>query len=238
MNPISSRNGRCRLAALAVAASAGGVAAAGPLPAMLVPTAASAARAAAPIVAGDLIVKFREASEPGRQLAAVLAGQRSVAAVAPLAARLSAELDLPLVLVQVTSGREALLAVDREALARTLLARAGRETAVRKAGMTVPPPGTGLPSAELVLRIEVHRGTSPAARQALGTRLAVAGLERPRAVNAGSDASLELHYDLDALTLALIAKVQQRPDVEYAQANRLLRPAMPPPAPPAAGASR
>jgi len=32
-------------------------------------------------------------------------------------------------------------------------------------------------------------------------------------------------YDLDALTLALMTKVQQRPDVEYVQPNRLLRPA-------------
>ena len=61
-------------------------------------------------MSGDLIVKFRDASEPGVQLAAVLAGQRSVTSVAALATRLSSELGVPMVLVQVTSGREALLA--------------------------------------------------------------------------------------------------------------------------------
>jgi hypothetical protein len=43
---------------------------------------------------------------------------------------------------------------------------------------------------------------------------------------------LRLHYDIDALTLALIASLQQQPDVEYVQAeyvqaNRLLRPVAP-----------
>jgi exosortase/archaeosortase family protein len=189
------------------------------------------APAGAPMISGDLIVKFRDASEPGAQLAAVLAGQRTVASVAPLAARLAGELGVPLTLVQVTSGREALLALDREALGRALLARAGREASVRHAVMTVPPTTSGLPGSELVLRIETHRNTPPATREALGTRLALTGLARPRLVpveggagSAGGGGTVALHYDIDALTLALIAKAQQRPDVEYAQANRLLRP--------------
>lgn len=183
------------------------------------------------MVSGDLIVKFRDTTEPGAQLAAVLAGQRTAASLAPLAQRLSGELGVPLVLAQVTSGREALLAVDREALARALLARAGREALVRKAVMSVPAGAApGLPAAELVLRLELDRGVAIAAREALGPRLAVGTLSQPRAAPQ-SDGALTLHYDLDALTLALIAKVQQRTDVEYAQANRLLRPAAPPAAP-------
>ncbi|MBI5716442.1 MAG: hypothetical protein HZC37_02000 [Burkholderiales bacterium] len=186
------------------------------------------------MMSGDLIVKFRDTSEAGRQLAAVLAGQRTVASVAPLAAQLSSELGVPLLLAQVTSGREALLALDRAALGRSLLARAGREASVQKAVLTVPPQGSGLPGAELVLRIELRPNTAAAVREALPGRLVLATLARPQAAADGGDGALRLRYDIDALTLALIAKVQQRPDVEYVQANRLLRPV----APPAAGASR
>lgn len=209
-----------------------------------VPLRAQPPPSAARIMPGDLIVKFRDASEPGRQLAAVLAGQRTVASMAPLAARLSREIGVPLVLAQVTSGREALLALDREALGRSLLARAGREAAVQKAVMSVPT-GSVLPGAELVLRIEVRPKTTAAAREALPARLALGTLARPRAEadssgsGAGGDA-WRLHYDVDALTLALIAAMQQRPEVEYAQANRILRPVGPGEAAPrpAAGASR
>lgn len=184
------------------------------------------APAGAPMVSGDLIVKFRDASEPGAQLAAVLAGQRTVATMVPLATRLSAELGVPLALVQVTSGREALLALDREALGRALLARAGREAAVRRASVAPPPAPAGLPGSELVLRIEMHASTQAAARDALGTRLALGQLVRPRLALAEAAAgTVSLHYDIDALTLALITRLQQRADVEYAQANRLLRPA-------------
>ena len=141
-------------------------------------------RMATPIVSGDLIVKFRDASEPGRQLAAVLAGQRTVASVAPLAVRLSDELELPLVLVQVTSGREALLALDRGALARSLLARAGRDASVLRAAMPSDRAAPGLPSSELVLRVELHpdpAGPAPdGVAASLADRLAVGGLLRPR----------------------------------------------------------
>jgi len=188
------------------------------------------------MVSGDLIVKFRDASEPGRQLAAVLAGQRDVASLRPLAASLSADLGVPLVLVQATSGREALLALDREALARSLLARAGREAQVQRATATVPPPGGGLPGAELVLRLELRPAAAAAEGRAVASRLALARLLAPQAqpddeAQAGRAAqggrALRLVYDIDSLTQALIARLQQRADVEYVQANRLLRPAAP-----------
>jgi hypothetical protein len=91
-----------------------------------------------------------------------------------------------------------------------------------------------------VLRIELHSRAAAGAREALPARLAVAGTAVPRVVAAagggaeGAGSAFALHYDTDALTLALIARTQQRPDVEYAQANRLLRPV----AAPATAASR
>jgi hypothetical protein len=197
--------------------------------------ATAAVQAHAQMISGDLIVKFRDTSEPGTQLAAVLAGQRSAASMAPLAARLSTELGVPLVLPQVTSGREALFAIDREALARALLARAGRESAIAGARMTVPPPSASvLPGAELTLRVELHSRTPAAAREAVPARLSLgppaAPLLRPRVEPEDGGVALKLHYDIDGLTSALIAQLQQRPEVEYAQANRLLRPMQAPPA--------
>jgi hypothetical protein len=120
-----------------------------------------------------------------------------------------------------------LLALDREALGRSLLARAGREAQVQRATMTVPPPGGGLPGAELVLRIELRPAAPSATAQAVASRLALPRMPAPRVQGEASGQALRLAYDIDALTLALIERLQQRSDVEYAQANRLLRPASP-----------
>lgn len=220
----------CARVALCVAAwavpPAALAAASAPKNAIVMPISATAAgrtTAAAPIVSGDLIVKFRDASEPGGQLAAVLAGQRTVASVAPLAARLSAELGLPLVLVQVTSGREALLALDRAALTRALIAQAEREPAVQRASVAAAAASAPvLPSAELVLRLEL-RGQG--LRADLPLRLAAAGLAPPRLQTEPGGTTWRATYDIDALTLALIGRLRERPDVEYVQPNRLLRPA-------------
>lgn len=186
----------------------------GPAPAFSSPP-----RAAAPIVSGDLIVKFRDTSEAGASLAAVLGGTRTADSVAPIAARLSETLGVPLRLVQVTSGREALLAIDRDALMRSLAERAAREPGVVRA-ITVPPTGAGLPSEQASVRIEL---TPQAAPQALAAKLASGSLLRPRLHSDPTGATL-LSYDIAGLTLALLERLKQQADVEYAQANRLLKP--------------
>lgn len=183
------------------------------------PAFASAPRAEAPIVAGDVIVKFRDTSEAGASLAAVLSGTRTMESAAPVAARLSAELGVPLRLVQVTSGREALLAIDRDALLRSLAQRAAREPGVARA-VASPPAAPGLPSEQASVRIELKPQASP---QSLATKLASGTLLRPRLQTDPTGATL-LSYDMTSLTLALLERLKQQPDVEYAQANRLLRP--------------
>jgi hypothetical protein len=183
------------------------------------PAFSSPPRAAAPIVSGDLIVKFRDASEAGASLAGVLAGTRTADSAAPLAARLSDALGVPLKLVQVTSGREALLAIDRDALMRSLAERAAREPGVVRA-ITVPPAAAGLPADQASVRIEL---TPQAAPQALAAKLASGNLLRPRLHNDSTGATL-LSYDMAGLTLALLERLKQQADVEYAQANRLLKP--------------
>jgi hypothetical protein len=236
-NSRSRRSGRgLWLAACSAAAAAWWSAASGALPPDLVvhTSVGNPSRAGAPIVSGDLIVKFRDATEPGKELAAVLAGQRTVASVAPLAARLSSELGLPLVLVQVTSGREALLALDREALARVLTALAQQQPEVQRASPASPAaaagaaPPAGLPAAQWGLRLQLRASRAAPELAQLARRLAAGGLVAPRLKAEGGAAAAGTYlalYDLDALTLALMTKVQQRPDVEYVQPNRLLRPA-------------
>jgi len=183
------------------------------------PAFASAPRAPAPIVPGDVIVKFRDSSEAGAALAAVLGGTRPLESAAPVAARLSTELGVPLRLVQVTSGREALLAIDRDELLRTLAQRAAREPGVARA-VASPPAAPGLPSEQASVRIEFKPGASP---QALAAKLASGSLLRPR-LHADPAGVTLLSYDMAGLTLALLERLKQQPDVEYAQANRLLRP--------------
>ena len=185
------------------------------------PAFSSPPRAAAPIVSGDLIVKFRDTSDNGVALAAVLGGTRTVEAAAPLAARLSGVLGVPLKLVQVTSGREALLAIDRDALQRSLAQRAAREVGVVSA--LAAPAAAGLAADQLSVRIEL---TPQAAPQALAARLASGSLLRPRLHGESAGGAL-LSYDMPGLTLALLERLKQQADVEYAQANRLLRAAEP-----------
>jgi len=196
---------------------AGGVlAASAPAPAFSSPPRSSAA-----IVSGDLIVKFRDASEGGAALAGVLGGTRTLASAEPVAVRLSESMGVPLKLVQVTSGREALLAIDRDALRRSLAQRAAREPGVARALAVAPAPG--LPPEQVSVRLELAPQASP---QGLAARLATApapgSLLQARLHTDASGATL-LSYDLAGLTLALLERLKQQPDVEYAQANRLLR---------------
>jgi hypothetical protein len=182
--------------------------------------------AAAPVVAGDLIVKFRDSSAAGAALAAVLAGSRPLASAAPVAARLSRETGVPLTLVQVTSGREALLAIDRAALLRSLAQRAAREPGVARATV-LGPAVSGLPSELASVRIELKPpASSTASAQALADRLGSGELLRPR-LSTDASGTMLLSYDIAGLTLALLARLGQHADIEYAQANRLLRPADP-----------
>ena len=179
-------------------------------------------RAAAPIVSGDLIVKFRDTSADGVLLAAVLGGTQTVEAAAPLAARLSEVLGVPLKLVQVTSGREALLAIDRDSLQRSLAQRAAREVGVVRAlAAPVAPAAPALPADQLTVRVEL---TPQAAPQALAARLASGSLLRPR-LHGESNGTALLSYDMAGLTQTLLERLKQQADVEYAQANRLLKPA-------------
>jgi exosortase/archaeosortase family protein len=180
----------------------------------LLPVSASTARlvptAGPQAVVGDMIIKFR-GGEPDAARTAALAG----------------ELRVPLRFVQATSGREALVAVDRAALASALAQRAQRESGVARCA-ALPPPASVLPSQHLEWRLRLQSAaTRDAASARLANQLSVAGTA-PRFTPGAAADELLMSLDLDALTTTLIERIQQRGDVAYAQANRLLRPMTPP----------
>lgn len=188
-------------------------------------------------VAGDLIVKFVDASEAGKLLAQVVAGTKPTDAAVPIAARLSAELGVPLVAAQVTSGRELVMAIDRDKLKQAMTQLAGRDPAVRQVTPR-DPPRTVLPAEQLVFAVELSRDsaaqrhvaqaaaagrtTSPAV-QKLVVRL-TAGMSPQPVGRVDERGQLVLIMDIAVLTRDLVERLRLRADVEYAQVNIVLKP--------------
>ncbi|MCK7509503.1 MAG: hypothetical protein MZV70_39360 [Desulfobacterales bacterium] len=82
-------------------------------------------------VAGDLIVKFTDASESGALVARAVQGEAGAQRQLPdLAGRLSAGLGVSVIAARVTSGRELVLGIDREQLLAS--ARATRAARTRR----------------------------------------------------------------------------------------------------------
>ena len=189
-------------------------------------------------VAGDLIVKFTAASEPGTLVTRALQGDQAAdRQLAALAARLSQELGVAIAAVRVTSGNELVLSVDRDQLARSLRQVVTRDPAVR-AATRIDPPKTVLPAAEIALALDLRRD-SEADRQV--RRSARAGKQTSKEIEAlvkklcvGADpqpsggvsnrGQLVLTIDIAALTLDLIERLKRRPDVEYAQPSHIAKP--------------
>ncbi len=193
---------------------------------------AASAVAPKPGQAGDLIVKFRDESDIGLALAAVQAEKRTLAEVGEALARsLSVDMGLPLHMVRLTTAREAMLSLDRELLLRQLAERASRDPAVRRAE-PLPLPATVLAAERGGVRLELQASTRPAE---LPARLALPGLLQPQvqvllpaeaaSASALTEGPLQLQVDFAALLQALTGRLQARPDVAYAQPNRVMRPA-------------
>lgn len=189
-------------------------------------------------VAGDLIVKFTAASEPGTLVARVMQGDQAAdQQLAALAARLSQELGVTVAPVRVTSGNELVLSVDRDRLAQSLRQVVTRDPAVR-AATRIDPPKTVLPAAEIALALDLHHD-SEAGRQV--HRSARAGKQTSNEIEAlvkklcaGADpqptgrvsnrGQLVLSIDIVTLTLDLVERLKRRPDVEYAQPSHIVKP--------------
>lgn len=199
--------------------------------------AAAQANGPSSFVAGDLIVKFSDASDAGQAVARAMRADQMLADVAPVATRLSAELGVPLVAARVTSGRELVLSVDRGKLAQTLTQRLRRDPAVHSV-TPVDAPKTVLPAAQIALAVELapnseaQRHVQQAAQagrrttaeiDALAARMA--GSVEPRPAGLVTErGQLILAIDVAALTRELVERLKRRPDVEYAQPSQVVRP--------------
>ena len=187
-------------------------------------------------VAGDLIVKFADTSAAGRVIAPIVTGDSPVDAASPTVARLSKQIAVPLLPVRVTSGRELLLAIDREQLAHELAQGAARAPGVQRVSPVAAAP-TVLPAGQLEFVVQLKADGDlqrQASRDIAARRAPSAEVEKTLqtvAGDLGSQASYRydgegrpvLTLDITALTEAAVDRLRVQPDVEYAQANRIMK---------------
>ncbi len=184
-------------------------------------------------VAGELIVGFAPGSAIERALAGSGGRIEGNAALADGLAALAREIGVPLVARQLTSGGELLLAVDRDALVEECLRRLRANPNVERAER-VAQPQTILPSPREELRVVLRPGSEaarlaaaaheggepPHALAALASLLLPDHPAHPTARLAG-EIEVVLTLDLEALTLDLAARLEERPDVRSVELNRL-----------------
>ena len=189
-------------------------------------------------VAGDLIVKFTAASEPGTLVTRAMQGDSTAdQQLAALAARLSQELGVAVAAVRVTSGNELVLSVDRDRAVQSLSQVVKRDPAVRKA-TRIDSPKTVLPATQIALALDLRREsdagklvrqTAQARRkttkeiETLVKKLCVGADPQPSG-HVSNRGQLVLTIDIAALTLDLVERLKRRPDVEYAQPSQIVKP--------------
>ena len=177
-------------------------------------------QSAAPAVAGDVLVKFRDTSESGRLVAPVVSGKSRLDAVAPLTSDLSEDVGSPLRAVRVTSGRELLLTIDRERLAQMLTQRAAGASSVRSIAPADTSSGVSSQQQQLEFVVNPKPGSDV---DKLVAELS-GDLQPYTRARVEKDGRVLLSIDMATLTRQAVEELQKRSDVEYAQANIILRP--------------
>jgi len=181
---------------------------------------ASHAASSAPIVSGDLIVKFRAASDAGRLLAqAQDSDVIDPKLLAQVATRLSSDLKVPLAPIRVTSGQELVLAIERAQLEQSIKQQLTRRAGIRRVAM-VPNAKSILPPAKIEFIVECN---APCTAQVSLVQLLAAISPQLRG-HTEADGKIILRLDVTELTRTLVAQLLRRPDVLYAQANQIVRP--------------
>jgi len=181
----------------------------------------SPASAPAAIVPGELVVRFAEGSPLAERVASTKAPAEDAALAAELERSLGA-LGVPWTARQVTSGGELVLTIERERLRARLEARLTERPEI-VAVAPEPERKRIRPASTFAVRLtEVTPGTEAGALERATAQLA-SETGWPLAF-APADGSPRVVLDLRALTLALVERLNARPDVEYAQANPALSP--------------
>jgi hypothetical protein len=177
------------------------------------------AAVASPEVAGDVIVKFRDASEPGRVVAPILTGQSRIDSAVPMVSDLSNDLGSPLTVVRVTSGRELVLAIDRVRVGQIISLRADNVSAIRS---MKPADSSARLASQQQLEFVVEPQPGSDVEKAISS---ITGNFQPHARSRiDEDGRVLLTIDMTGLTRQTVEQLKKRSDVEYAQANVLLKP--------------
>lgn len=193
-----------------------------------------------PAVTGDVIIKFTDKSQAGVLLAeAFRLNPNERAPLQTIARKLSAEMDVPLSALRVTSGQELVVSVDRAMLARDLKERLTREPAVQRV-ILLETGKTVLPAGALAVRVNL-RPDSPVQRQVQRDRHAgqrtsaeldkqvsglVSGVSPRPSAHIDNNGRLILTLDLAELIDDLVIRLKRRADIVYAQPNLIVRPSL------------
>jgi hypothetical protein len=184
----------------------------------------------------QVIVKFTSQSDAGRALAqmdlATIGDPAQDARLVELAQDFGERIGVPVRLESLTSGRELLLAVDRDAVAAAVAARLRQREGVTSVEVAEPTTGAGGEPASPRLTVGFEPGSPFGARLARESRVALghlpgAGPGAPDVqaeVRSAAPDHADLVLDLDALMTGLLERVAADPDVQYAQRNLRLAP--------------
>ncbi len=187
-----------------------------------------------PMLGEQVIVKFARGSAGQEAFAAALSGgPEAQARLGALAARLTAELRIPLRIERLTSGQEFVLAVDANGLASRLVDYLRARPDLRRVQLVQDGDLAQQRYWNPTVVAEI-RAESP-----LGQTLAEAGADPLEHLKRFADQvshdvgfpvgvlahrPVELVIDVSSVATQLLARLKQRPDVAYAQRDLLMRP--------------
>ncbi len=187
-------------------------------------------------VPGEVIVKFRAGTPAARAASeAAAAGGGAEAVLAPQIQRLSDGVGVPLRFKRLASGGDLLLALDGGRLQQKLLeALRGADGVTRvepisETGTGAPPCGVRVrfapssPEARDVARAAVLPRREEPLEPLDVTRRLQSRVGFPLANRLGDSGELVVEPDLAALTREVVHRLSQRPDIQYAQLNHIVR---------------
>jgi hypothetical protein len=193
-----------------------------------------------PTAMAELIVKFVAGSEAQQVVSAAVqeATQRNES-LGRLTQTLSAQLNVPLQVQRVTSGRELVCSVDTNAVAQQVAAHLERREDVQRAmPMATDPAAQGPGHRNPRVLIEFTPDSNAAAtlaealRESPGSSSALQGLAQslrdgldlPLTMQPEQVQRLVLVVQMESVIAELVERLRQRSDVEYAQPTFLLKP--------------
>ncbi len=188
-------------------------------------------------VPGEVIVKFRAGTPAARATSeAAAAGGGAEAVLAPQIQKLSDGVGVPLRFKRLASGGDLLLAVDGGRLQQKLLEAARGADSVIEVEPIHEAPGAGELAAGVRARLapsspearEVARAAAlPRREEPLEplevTRRLQSRVGFPLANRLGDSGELVIEPDLAALTREVVRRLSERPEIQYAQLNHIVR---------------